>query len=60
MQEENMPRRTVGEELQSLFSDRECGLIEDNKFQARKKALLEWSKCDLSRFVPRRLRRPPL
>jgi len=51
-----MPRTTVGEELQELFRMFEAGQIPEAAFNMRKKALLDWSRCCLPRFAPKRLR----
>lgn len=48
---------TVGEELRQLFRDHDAHLMSEPDFRARKKQLLDWSKCQLTRALPRKLRR---
>ena len=46
----------VGQDLQRLFAAYEVGTIGEDNFQSRKLELLRWSRCQLSRTTPRRLR----
>jgi hypothetical protein len=49
----------IGEDLERLFAAFECGRVSRSEFNARKKALLDWSGCRLSLRTPSRLRFRP-
>jgi hypothetical protein len=50
-----MPRRTIGEELQHLFAQREQGRLAEPEFQRRKAHLLQASACRLPAMMPDRV-----
>jgi hypothetical protein len=47
-----MPRRTIGEELQHLFAERDRGRLPEHEFQRRKVHLLQISACRLPAMMP--------
>ncbi|MGH6616585.1 hypothetical protein [Sphingomonas sp.] len=47
-----MPKKTVGEELQTLFRLHDQGRIAPDEFQYRKGLLLKCTECELSAFLP--------
>jgi hypothetical protein len=53
-----MGRVTVGDELRWLFQARETGALSTREFEARKHELLDWSKCQLLRTLPKRMQWP--